>query len=159
MKKLLVIIILISNAAAAQIQEKIKTTSRADVDLIVNLVLNETTKKYTQVKVDSVKSRYYIDNQFSDGENLVNVYFAKYNEGGNKDLNITGSNYYRFARVAGVYKDVFPFWKKYFQPDADFLQVATNKNGKVVQLQSNGDNYSAAFNKAGDAWIIEIRKY
>ncbi|WP_407479940.1 hypothetical protein [Elizabethkingia anophelis] len=49
----------------------------------------------------------------------VYVTFEWFTKGGNSDLNIKGEKYYVFKEATGAFLDMFPFWKKEVQPNAN----------------------------------------
>lgn len=156
MRKLLSsIAILLTLAGNAQVEKYFKTTDRSTVSEVVNEVLSLTTVKYNQVQIDSVKCRQCIQFWYSDGDNFLYIDFYKTKEGGNKDLGTPDTVVYRFVAIRGIFKDVFPFWKKHFQNDADFEKTAIDKHGKVIQFPSG---YYASINGSNGFWMIEIKK-
>jgi hypothetical protein len=157
-KVLLISFLFFSKYSFSQVERVFKTKDRQAVTDFVNEILVNTTKKYNQVRIDTSKQNNSINFWYSDGENFLNIYFYKFTEGGNKDLEIVGETYYGLQSIKGIYKDLFPFWKKYFEGDAEFNQVALSKHGKTMQIPYGGRKYVATFN-GPDVWQLDIKDY
>lgn len=158
MKKILLLLTTFFTVhALAQIQSSFKTSDRNIVTNFVNNVLSTTIKKYIQVQIDSVKCKKCISFWYSDGENFLYIDFWKISEGGNTDLGTPDTMYYKLATVRGIYKDLFPFWKKNFQEDAEFEKIAFDKHARVIQFKPT--RYVATFNRGEVFWQIELKEY
>ncbi|MFT3750949.1 MAG: hypothetical protein QM768_21730 [Agriterribacter sp.] len=134
------------------------TTNRKDVDYVLNEVLSNTKNKYNQVKIDSLRYENVIEFHYSDGEHQLYVEFNKNEKGGNKDLGIPDTLKYSFSALRGFYQDVFPFWKKYYEPEADYVQTAMTKHGKPNASELPTKRV-AAFYKNAEEWILIIRHF
>ncbi|MGH2647650.1 MAG: hypothetical protein ACRDE8_08790, partial [Ginsengibacter sp.] len=56
-----------------------------------------------------------------------------------------------FASVAGIFEDVFPCWKKYYQSRADYKKVFTSGFGKtIVTPYLNGKIISSLYKENGE---------
>jgi hypothetical protein len=92
----------------------------------------------------------------SDGneKNDIVIRFIKFNEGGNKTLEIAGKRMYRFAQLTGLYLDIFPMWKKFVDPNAD-QEALTKKPSVGRKLDEDGTERLATFtiDKNASIWV------
>lgn len=159
MKKGILIICLftVSLSVSAQLEKKFITTDRTDVTNVVNLILSNTKNQYKLEGVDTLTCGPCLLYHYSDGLHTLVISFIKLKSGGNSDLEIPDTLHYTFAAIQGFYQDVFPFWKKYYQPDAEMVDVAKTGNGKVIMHEDSKGTWVSTFNKGGEIWQLENR--
>ncbi len=90
----------------------------------------------------------------------INMQFHVYYEGENTALEVKGTPIFTFKHVKGRYLDIFPFWKKYIDPNADAETIATSRF-KESKTKIIIDGYERTFVLKeipnGELW--EIKSY
>ena len=81
----------------------------------------------------------------ADKTDTLKVAFSKNTIGANKALEISGTTEYSFYIALGKYSDLFPFWKKFIDKNADTAECSTQMNefkmnSRNFYLREN-DNY------------------
>lgn len=158
MKKASVIlfILFISSNSFSQNADLFYNVSKDSAKLIADDLAAIAKSKYQFVSFTENPKRggaifYYKDADNDD--NRLSVYFRIYNE----TLEISGTPRYYFYKVEAKFLDVFPFWKKYIQPDADDVKMSKNESFNKVYLKSSGKHQpQIIFEKAysGDFEIL-----
>lgn len=88
-------------------------------------------------------------------EACLKIIFLKYEKGGNKDLQIKGTEYLKFSEAAGLYLDLFPTWEREFLPGAE--PAAALEKFEQREIKSIEHNCSISLQKAGINWKIYNR--
>lgn len=158
MKKLL-ILLLLPFYMQAQTNNRIIFKERKQVFEVVEQLLATTKNSYKLVEIDSVKCRSCISFTYSDSVHKLTAFFYKDKSKGNYDLGIPDTINYRFGGITGFYLDVFPFWKQFFQPEADMIVVQGEGHGKVITLNEANKTWIVTMNKEREAWMIDARFY
>lgn len=89
----------------------------------------------------------------NESSRMVLVKFGRENQG----------NTFKLDEVVGTYKDLFPVWKKYFEPEANFDAIANHKTktgtaNHFVALTVDERERKVNFFKTGaDEWRIKVR--
>jgi hypothetical protein len=140
-------------AALISRSQEILFTDSTKISPIATSIITES-PGYHLIRIDTSQSKKSLSFIYSDGSNTLSIEFAIMKMGGNKDLELPDTVYYKLAAIKGPYKALFPYWKKYFQPDADLIEVQANGHGKVVIQPYKGKKYFVcAFNKSRSWWI------
>jgi hypothetical protein len=157
MKNLIIILLLIITASAfGQMEKTFSSKDSSDISRLINLVLKNSKNKYHLDNINTTHEN-AIEAIYSDGIHKIIFEFSQVKSGGNHDLNIPDTMHYTFISVTGLYRDVFPFWKKYYQPDAKIKAIAKTTHGKVIITPYLKGKMISAFNKYGDYWELENR--
>jgi hypothetical protein len=121
MKKTILVLLLFINANTfAQKQEAFFCRDSANIKNIANLIIENTKNKYQLDKVISHRQDVEFWYRY-EKYNLVRIHFKFFPD--------------RSAVLAGLtgnYEDIFPFWKRYFQQDADSSMLAKERGAKLV---------------------------
>lgn len=107
--------------------------------------------------------RYYEYSQYIGGKKYIvmSVDYVEGRMGANADLEIKGIPYYEFTQVTGAFLDIFPIWKKFFNPNADMndcLKYVPNfgeQGDKITIINSYGNNVYKLYKSKSDTWIIQ----
>lgn len=91
-------------------------------------------------------------NKTADDEDLLVITFDIKYKGANKDLEIEGAKVYSFKKVSGKYLDLFPFWKKEFNPDADVEKTLNDYNSREVVDKNTKAKFK--LEEFGGSWRI-----
>ena len=92
----------------------------------------------------------------------INVVFHINNVGANRALEIAGIPEYRLETIEGSFLDIFPFWKKYIDLNADPVILSKdsypyNKRNVTFQNGLNGYYVFQSFNGNWKIQFIEIQ--
>ena len=68
----------------------------------------------------------------SDTTDILPVYFHISMKGANSALEITGTPEYSFHTAFGKFLDLFPFWKKFIQPESDKASASQQMNEVTI---------------------------
>ena len=124
MKKLLLLLFLVINVNA--FAQTFFSSDSAGTKNIADLIIENTKNKYQLENVIARKEN--IEFRYRHGpRSLIRIHFQIFPDPGAKLFILKG--------LTGNYEDIFPFWKKYFQADAD-----------TTAIESTGNAKSAAFN-------------
>lgn len=83
-------------------------------------------------------------------DKCINVVFNVYYDGANKDLEIEGKQRLRFDYINGSFLDLFPTWKREFDPEATHESIMNGENDIV----RNGNVRVYQFVKFNGVWEI-----
>jgi hypothetical protein len=138
---------LISRSQEIIFQDSIK------IPQVVSTIVTEI-PGYQFVKVDSSKNHKSFKYIYSNGIKNVWISFSVLNIGGNKDLEIPDTVYYKLVSVIGPYKALFPYWKKYFQPNADLINLQKDGHGELIIRPYIGKKeFVCTFTNSSGWWI------
>lgn len=158
MKKIIILICLICFNTYAQdvaFFTKIRNLDDAGVENLAIEIADMTRNKFKIAKKDETESELVITLVKSDLSNedvkkalegtypnpdvVFDVVFEKFMEGQNKALEIKGVKKYKFYGVIYNYLDLFPFWQKYFAPDATKELTLTDLKLQRSQYKESGN--------------------
>lgn len=71
-------------------------------------------------------------------DDIIKVYFERFKQGDNKALEIEGTTQYNLHSVRFNYLDLFPYWQKYFAPNATLED--TIEDYKLQESRYEADN-------------------
>ena len=156
--------VFLSMLAAAQSADKFVFSSVDSVKAFSDsLALNAKRKfKFENASMSNITNAYvvsYYEISNTDSKYYLMVKFGKYNVGENKAMEIEGKPEYIFSFVEGRFLDLFPFWKKYFDPNADPMELS-NMISKFVNktvVTTNGRTFTYSFSSrssSGEIWQI-----
>jgi len=150
MKNLILIsLLMIHPGAFGQMEKTFTSKDSSDIPRLINLILKNTKNKYQLNNINTVHEN-AIEVIYSNGTHKLIIEFTRNKPGGNTTL-------YTFISLTGLYKDVFPFWKKYYQQDAKMAPIAKTTHGKVITTSYVEGKMISSFNKYGDNWELENR--
>lgn len=137
MKKILFIVLFICSNIFAQDAEffaKIRNLDEAGVDKIAIEIASFTRNEFRIVSRSETATSYIItmakksmtkdeviealNDNYADKDAIFDVVFERFMEGENTALELKGVKKYAFYGVTYNYLDLFPFWQKYFSPNA-----------------------------------------
>lgn len=167
MRKLFISLFLLPLFASAQQSNPgfAKTTfftQNANVfELVANTIATESNSKVELTGVDTIGSvdKWYVAHyQTANEDEQFEIHFKQLKRGGNFDLGKPDTIFYNINYITGYFKTLFPFWKKYIQPNANREKVATDKHGELYFLPDieKGKQLVFAFVKEGKSWSINI---
>ena len=140
MKKLILLVTVLFSTiiALAQNADPFFHTSKDSLKIVCDGLASMAKTKYTFISFSENLKRAggvitYRDTNNED--NRLSIFFSVYSEGANEALEIPGTPVYSFYSVRGNFLDVFPFWKKYIDPNAD-AEKTSNSNMTKVYLKS-----------------------
>ena len=137
MKKLTLILTLIINTNVfAQRQEAFFSGDSAGIKNIANLIIANTKNKYHLDKVITQKQNVEFWYRY-DPHTLIRIHFQIFPDESAKIFILKG--------LTGNYVDIFPFWKKYFQEDADT---------EIIEKTGSVKSASISFLKGGIVYIL-----
>jgi len=98
----------------------------------------------------------YVDN--SDSNNIIkmNVIFDIDMVGANKNLEIRGTRVFKFKSVSGKYIDLFSFWKKFINQNADLNAVSSKNRDEINVTLSDKTQLHFYFHHPDEKWTIRI---
>lgn len=142
MKKLLSIIVVsfISLSAKSQSADILYNVSKDSARMISDELASLAKRKFVYSSTFENLKAYAIIFKYRDANdesNELKIYFSVNNVGENRALEIQGTPRYYFYMVQGKFLDVFPFWKKYIEPEAD-AEKMSNIYRTTVILKSSG---------------------
>lgn len=155
---MLLICLFTAFSASAQMEKTFSSRDSSDITKLVNTVLASTKNQYhlDTLDVRRVTPKYEsISVKYSDGTHWLRIDFTGIKSGGNFDLGTPDTLNFTFVELTGFFQDIFPFWKKYYQPDADMVTVVNDGRGKVIVVSYLKGTMVSAFNKDGDLWSID----
>lgn len=143
-----------------------KITSEGEAMAIAEKFSSLQTKKLRLLKAkDFPKNSYYVvrfvpeemtneqydSSDVSDQDKFLTIRFYYWNEGENKDLEITGVKTYKLTQINGSYLQLFTFWKNYCKQNADLVETQKQHN----MLRDISKNLAFSFYDVSDSsWII-----
>jgi hypothetical protein len=150
MKNLIIIwLLLIYSSAIGQMEKTFSSKDSSDIPRLIDLILKNTKNRYHLNNINTTHEN-AIEAIYSNGTHNLIIEFTR----SNPDSNTT---VYTFISLTGLYKDVFPFWKKYYQPSAKMSAIAKAAHGKVITTSYIDGKMISSFNKYGDNWELENR--
>ena len=142
-------LLMIHTGAFGQMEKTFTSKDSSDIPRLINLILKNTKNKYQLNNINTVHEN-AIEVIYSNGAHKLIIEFTR-----NKPADNT--TVYTFISLTGLYKDVFPFWKKYYQQDAKMGPIAKATHGKVIATSFVDGKMISSFNKYGDNWELENR--
>ena len=88
----------------------------------------------------------------------VNLSFTKYEKGANADLKIQGVWVINNVQITGMYMDLFPIWKKYFNTEADLTETQKTSQQVTIKNTANNEELIIKFIKDSE-WMISLHAY
>lgn len=134
------------------LKENFKKLSPEELEVKLKNIIDLTGKDYKlNERITNKKPYEVFEYKYDNRYLLIKTYYTL--EGGNKDLEIEGVKKWTISSVSGKFLDVFPFWKKYVDENADPVKVsekgAVNSNTERflrMYKDSNQENF----------WILNI---
>lgn len=157
-KEHLIFFILVISTFTIAAQVKFSSTDLTEVrQLADSIALNATSDFVFEKEGQALNSHNHYVVLYSDKENNENkllVAFWINTVGGNPAMEIEGVSEYRFEHVAGNFIDLYPFWKKFINLDADAETITTSplKKDEIIVA---GERFE--LKSTSSRW--EIRRY
>ncbi len=148
-----VLLLTLSAAAYGQMEKTFISKDSSDINKLINIVVTGASHKYHLITIDTVHEN-AIEAVYSDGSHKLIFEFLHIS-----GINANAANpvLYTFISVTGPFKDLFPFWKKYYEPDAKMNATLKASHGKIVARPYLDKQMICGFNRYGDNWEIENR--
>ena len=166
MKKLILIALLVCFTTYGQDAEFFNKIRNLDEVGVENLAIELAGMTRNQFKIDSKQETdegiviTFAKSDLSTDDVVLKVVFEKFMEGENKALEVKGVKKYSFYGVTYNYLDLFPFWQKYFSPNATKESVLTNYSQQKSELKTNGNWWLYKFqNDGSNPKIWTLRKF
>jgi len=134
----------------AQELDKFNTSNSNDVVDIVAEVLHGSSVKYNLISIDSGQNcRQCIQFNFADSSRDLNIFFWK-----PKGAVVT----WRLNQIKGSLITLFPFWKRYFEHDADWKKIMASGNGQTNFVTITGMECVASLHQERNVWMMNIER-
>ncbi len=156
MKKLLfIVLVIIAQSVNAQLHFQTKDVKEVR-QLADSIALNAKTPYiFSKEGVSKRNSNYYViiyNNSNDDYDRLGIAFHIEYIDR-NLDLDIEGTLVYTFDFVQGNFLDLFPFWQRHINPNADAVKIT--KGTQKDQAKTQGLLY--ILQATGGTWEIRHR--
>ena len=139
-------LILINANVFAQRQETFFYSDSAGIKNIVNLIMENTKNKYHLDKVFNRKQNVEFWYRY-EKYNLVRIHFQIFPD--------TSARLFILKTLDGNYEDIFPFWKKYFQENADSATIKKERVAKSAAIPFLKREIVYSFHGGGSLWQIK----
>ena len=147
MKKLILILVLIINTNVfAQRQGAFFYSDSAGIKNIVSLIMENTKNKYHLDKVFNRKQNVEFWYRY-DPHTLLRIHFQIFPD--------TSARLFILKTLTGNYEDIFPFWKKYFQENADSATIKKERFAKSAAIPFLKREIVYSFLGVGSSWQIK----
>ena len=134
-----------------QMEKGFPTKDSSDISRMIDVILKNAKNKYQLKNINTVHEN-ALEVVYTNGTHNLLIEFTRNKPNGNATLS------YSFISITGLYEDVFPFWKKYYQKDAKMAHVLKATHGKAIITSSYAEGkIISSFNKYGDYWELENR--
>lgn len=139
-------------------QLKFVSDNKNDLRILADSIVLNAKRNY-QFSTEQLKDKesFYIlrYRDVDNPTNMIPVGIKIYMEGKNVDLEIERKPIYYFSIVQGRFLDLFPFWKKYIDVNADENIISKKGNARTKK-----DNRTFFFKKEyNELWTIEMNKF
>ena len=144
MRKLTLILMLIINTNVfAQNEKAFFCKDSADAKKIAALIMENAANDYYLTKSLNRRNDIYIE-YMNNAHDVIVIHFKLLPGGGTMLIGIKGK-----------YEELFPFWKKNFEADADMMAVAKTGKGEVVKIPFRDGKLIFYFIRlAGSKWYM-----
>ena len=154
-------ILLYALVSKAQVSVPLRTAKISDVLATVDSAAQNAKNEYTLTKLDTAQGKLHGDMYFvltdkNNAEKKLILRFLKSKEGRNADIGIAGTTYYYLLTVNGGFLDVFPFWKKFVQPDANMDKVIKEEGSYLLLMEGDKQRRVNLQKEGPDKWYIQI---
>ena len=153
MKKILLLFtMLISLNAFAQKTEAFVSSDATGIKNIVSRIMEHTANEY------------HLDKVFNTSQNVQYWYRHDVHDKIDMHFQKIFDSTWMLKTLRGRYEDIFPFWKKYFDENADMQATETAKKGKVISSPYSKGQVEFYFSRmpGGDwevkTWYGPVRK-
>ncbi|MEP6595229.1 MAG: hypothetical protein ABJA71_04745 [Ginsengibacter sp.] len=147
---ILISVLIIHTEAFGQMEKTFTSKDSSDIPRLIDLIVKNTKNKYRLKNINTIHEN-TIEVIYSNAAHNLIFEFTRNQPGGDT------TSSYTFISLTGLYEDVFPFWKKYYQPDAKMAPTAKATHGKVIITSYVEGKMISSFNKYGDYWELENR--
>ena len=158
MKKNLLVVFFAFSALAINAQVKFISSGLIDVRQLADSIALNAKREFVFEKegkaLNSHNHYVVLYSEKGNDENRMVVAFWIKMVGWNEALEIEGTPEYRFERVSGKFLDLFPFWKRHINPDAD-AEMITTSNREKDEVKIEGSRF--VLKNTGTQW--EIRRF
>lgn len=142
---LLLTLIVINFDSFAQIQKTFFYSDSAGIKNIANLIIENSKNKYQLDRVFNQKTN--VEYWYCHGQHtLITIHFQVFPDKSTRPFILKG--------LTGNYEDIFPFWKKYFQEDADSAVIQKAGAVKSPALGFLKGEIVYRFHRGGSVWQI-----
>lgn len=141
----LLVLLMINLCAFAQKQEAFFYSDSAGIKNIATLIIENTKNKYHLDKVIAQKNNVEYWYRY-DQHTLIRIHFQVFPDKNTRPFILKG--------LTGNYEDILPFWKKYFQEDADSAVIEKAGAVKSPALSFLKGEIVYRFHRGGSIWQI-----
>lgn len=140
MKKLLTLLVILLVALTANAQLQFKTEDLKEVRQLADSIAltGKTPYQFSKEGVSKRDKNYYVVLYTNphDSYDRLGVAFWINHEGRNIDLEIKGTPVYTLDLVRGNFLDLFPFWKRHINTNADAVAITKETRKDKAQTQN-----------------------
>lgn len=138
---------------------QVQTTDIEQIMFIGNEIISRAKRKYNFDGANQIG--YQLELKYTEAEPksgakplVITVQFFAYMKDKNEALEIEGTPEFLLREIRGSFLDLFPFWKTYFDPEADLEKMAI-RNG-IYEKEISDRKYSFKQDTTYDTkqWII-----
>lgn len=134
------------------LKENFKKLSPEELEVKLKNIIDLTGKDYKlNERITNKKPYEVFEYKYDNRYLLIKTYYTL--EGENKDLEIEGVKKWTISSISGKFLDVFPFWKKYVDENADSVKVS-----EKGAINSNTERFLRMYKDSNQEnfWILNI---
>lgn len=134
------------------LKENFKKLSPEELEVKLKSIIDLTGKDYKlNERITNKKPYEVFEYKYDNRYLLIKTYYTF--EGENKDLEIEGVKKWTISSISGKFLDVFPFWKKYVDENADPIKVS-----EKGAINSNTERFLRMYKDSNQEnfWILNI---
>lgn len=134
------------------LKENFKKLSPEELEVKLKNIIDLTGKDYKlNERITNKKPYEVFEYKYDNRYLLIKTYYTL--EGENKDLEIEGVKKWTISSISGKFLDVFPFWKKYVDENADPVKVS-----EKGAINSNTERFLRMYKDSNQEnfWILNI---
>lgn len=134
------------------LKENFKKLSPEELEVKLKNIIDLTGKDYKLNERITNKKPYEVFEYKYDNRYLLIKTYCTF-EGENKDLEVEGVKKWTISSISGKFLDVFPFWKKYVDENADPVKVS-----EKGAINSNTERFLRMYKDSNQEnfWILNI---
>ena len=142
--------VLLSIILSCNAQLKFTSDNPKDMRTLADSIVSNAKRTYKFSSETPIKDSYVIRIRYvnvADTTDRLNVFYSTAMKGANQALEIVGTPEYKFHSAMGKFLDLFPFWKKFIEPESNAESASQQLNdatinGKSFYLQEYSGQWS-----------------
>lgn len=135
MKKLTISFLALAFMCNAQTSLKFVSDNQNDMRTLADSIVLNAKHTFKFIKEGHIKEStvyYYKYVNVTDTTDVLPVFYSMKMKGENAALEVTGTPEYTFYAAKGKFLDLFPFWKRYINLNADISKISTSQDDKTI---------------------------